>query len=116
MSFERAGSFFSASKSLSDPVISGRCFASISSQVESMNWPAPPADEREFCAFGSPPDSTPTIRSAMSLIRFRLYACLALFALAMTGVSFAAHGIVGHFGVIGGLLTLPAMYFPARHF
>ena len=28
----------------------------------------------------------------------------------MAGVSFAAHGIVAHFGIVGGLATIAAMY------
>jgi hypothetical protein len=47
-------------------------------------------------------------------VRPLILACLALFAVAMAGVSFAAHGIVDHFGVIGGLVTIGAMYGAAR--
>ena len=35
---------------------------------------------------------------------------------AMEGVNFAAHQIVGSFGVVGGLLTIAAMYGTARYF
>ncbi|MGY3535421.1 hypothetical protein [Bradyrhizobium sp. USDA 4452] len=44
----------------------------------------------------------------------RLLACIVLFAVAMAGVRFAAHGIVDHFGVIGGLVTIGAMIFAAH--
>lgn len=47
-------------------------------------------------------------------MRPRILACLVLFAIAMEGVSYAAHGIVGRFGVIGGLVTIAAMYAAAR--
>ena len=43
-----------------------------------------------------------------------ILACLALYAVATAGVSFAAHGIVDHFGVVGGLVTIATMYGAAR--
>jgi hypothetical protein len=39
-----------------------------------------------------------------------IWICIVLYTLAMAGVSFAAHRIVGNFGVVGGLLTIAAMY------
>jgi hypothetical protein len=42
--------------------------------------------------------------------------CVAVFSVAMSGVSFAAHQIVGNFGVAGGLLTIAMMYGVARYF
>ncbi|MGJ4954631.1 hypothetical protein ACQR1H_03230 [Bradyrhizobium sp. HKCCYLRH2015] len=36
--------------------------------------------------------------------------CIAAYAAAMEAVNLAAHQIVGHFGVIGGLVTIAAMY------
>jgi hypothetical protein len=47
-------------------------------------------------------------------VRPLILACLVLYAVAMAGVSFAAHGIVDRFGVIGGLVTIAAMYGAAR--
>jgi len=42
--------------------------------------------------------------------------CIAVYAAAMAFVSFAAHQIVGAFGVAGGLVTIAAMYGAARYF
>lgn len=39
-----------------------------------------------------------------------VWICIALYALAIAGVSYVAHGIVGSFGVAGGLATIAAMY------
>ncbi len=41
--------------------------------------------------------------------------CVVLFAVAMEGVSYAAHQIVGRFGVAGGLVTIAAMWGAAVH-
>ena len=45
-----------------------------------------------------------------------IWICVALYALAMGGVSIAAHWIVGNFGVLGGLATIAAMYGVAVYF
>jgi hypothetical protein len=45
-----------------------------------------------------------------------IWICVVLFAAAMAGVSYAAHQIVGVFGVVGGLVTIAAMYGAARYF
>src|SRR3990172_7301273 len=45
---------------------SGRCLRIVASQVESMNCPSPPADERGLRALGSPALSTPIMASARS--------------------------------------------------
>lgn len=45
-----------------------------------------------------------------------IWICIALYAVAMAAVGFAARGIVGHFGFIGGVLTVAAMYATARYF
>jgi hypothetical protein len=42
--------------------------------------------------------------------------CVVLYAVAMEGVNFATHQIVGSFGVVGGLATIAAMYGAARYF
>jgi uncharacterized membrane protein YhiD involved in acid resistance len=47
-------------------------------------------------------------------VRPLILACIAVYAFAMAGVSFAAHGIVDRFGNIGGLVTIAAMYGTAR--
>ena len=39
-----------------------------------------------------------------------IWICIVLYTLVMAGVSFAAHRIVGNFGVVGALLTIAAMY------
>jgi hypothetical protein len=36
--------------------------------------------------------------------------CIALYTLAMAGVGYIAHQIVGNFGWFGGLATIAAMY------
>jgi hypothetical protein len=36
----------------------------------------------------------------------RILACIAVFAVAMLGVRFAAHGIVDNFGIIAGLAVI----------
>ena len=43
-----------------------------------------------------------------------IWICIALYTLVMAGVSFAAHRIVEVFGVLGGLITIAAMYGAAR--
>ncbi|WP_342711501.1 hypothetical protein AAFG13_06575 [Bradyrhizobium sp. B124] len=43
-------------------------------------------------------------------MRTRILACVVLFAVAMEGIRLAAKGIVGEFGIIGGLVTLALMY------
>jgi hypothetical protein len=47
-------------------------------------------------------------------LRPKILACLVLFSIAMEAVNLGAHQIVGHFGIIGGLLTIAAMYGAAR--
>ena len=47
-------------------------------------------------------------------MRPRILVCLVLFAVVMEAVVFGAHQIVGNFGVIGGLVTIAAMYGAAR--
>jgi hypothetical protein len=39
-----------------------------------------------------------------------IWICIVLYTLAMAGVSFAAHRIVGNFGWFGGLVAIAAMY------
>ncbi len=39
-----------------------------------------------------------------------IWICAAVYTVAMEAVNFGAHQIVGHFGVIGGLATIAAMY------
>ena len=43
-------------------------------------------------------------------IRPLVLVCIVVFAVAMLGVRFAAHGIVDNFGTIGGLAVIAAMY------
>ncbi|XIA66436.1 hypothetical protein ACFIOY_10815 [Bradyrhizobium sp. TZ2] len=38
---------------------------------------------------------------------------VAVYAVAMAGVSYAAHRIVGNLGVVGGLVTIGVMYVAA---
>jgi hypothetical protein len=49
-------------------------------------------------------------------LRPAILVCLTLFLVAMAGVKFAAHEIVATFGIVGGLLTIAAMYGTARYF
>jgi hypothetical protein len=49
-------------------------------------------------------------------MRQLIWICVALYALAMAGVSFAAHRIVANFGVLGGLVTIAAMLTTAVYF
>ena len=49
-------------------------------------------------------------------MRPKILICLALYAAAMSAVSFGAHQIVGTFGAIGGLMTIGAMYGAAVYF
>jgi hypothetical protein len=44
-----------------------------------------------------------------------IWICIAPYLLAMAGVSYAAHRIVGSFGVVGGLVTIAAMYVAALY-
>jgi hypothetical protein len=44
-----------------------------------------------------------------------IWICLVAYALVMAGVSFAAHRIVGSFGVVGSLLTIAAMLAAAAY-
>ena len=39
-----------------------------------------------------------------------IWVCIALYAVAMEAVAFGARQIVGNFGVVGGLVTIAAMY------
>lgn len=43
-------------------------------------------------------------------MRTRILACVVLFAIAMEGVRLAAKGVVGEFGIIGGLVVIALMY------
>jgi hypothetical protein len=45
-----------------------------------------------------------------------IWICVALYVLAMAGVSFAAHRIIANFGVLGGLVTIAAMLTTAAAF
>jgi hypothetical protein len=45
-----------------------------------------------------------------------IWICVALYTLAMAGVSYAAHQITGRYGVAGGLVTIAAMYGAAHYF
>src|SRR3990167_4650721 len=67
MAFDKSGSarIPRISSRLRPVIRSGRCLASVSSQVASMNWPAPYADDRGFRAVAFPPLSTETMRSAI---------------------------------------------------
>ena len=50
------------------------------------------------------------------ILNHPILVCVVLYGAAMEGVNFAAHQIVGSFGVVGGLLTIAAMYGTARYF
>jgi hypothetical protein len=39
-----------------------------------------------------------------------IWVCIALYAVAMEAVAFGAKQIVGNFGIVGGLVTIAAMY------
>jgi len=47
-------------------------------------------------------------------IRPLVLVCVVVFAVAMLGVRFAAHGIVNHFGIIAGLAVIASMLAAAR--
>jgi uncharacterized membrane protein len=42
--------------------------------------------------------------------------CIVLYSAAMAGVDYAAHQIVGRFGIVAGLAVIAAMYGAARYF
>src|SRR6185312_5161679 len=60
----------------------GRAVFIVSSQVESMNWPGPDADELGFLAFGSPPLSTPMMESIRPMWWFLLQSVVMFWAIA----------------------------------
>jgi hypothetical protein len=43
------------------------------------------------------------------MLRPQILACIALFALVMLGIRFAAHGIVDNFGSVAGFAVIAAM-------
>jgi hypothetical protein len=45
-----------------------------------------------------------------------IWICVSVYALAMSGVSFAAHRIVENFGMLGGLVTIAAILSTAAYF
>jgi hypothetical protein len=47
-------------------------------------------------------------------IRPLVLVCIVVFATAMLGIRFAAHGIVDNFGVFGALVTVAGMLVAAR--
>jgi hypothetical protein len=45
-----------------------------------------------------------------------IWICIARYCLAMAGLSYVAHQIVGRFGVAGGLATIAALYGATRYY
>lgn len=45
-----------------------------------------------------------------------IFICVTVYAAAMAAVALGAREIVGRFGVVGGLLTIAAIYLAARYF